>query len=48
METKDIIDIIKAHLAKAEEDLAKTPRGSNHGRVAELQSLLADIARKAL
>lgn len=48
MDSKEIINLIKAHLAKAEEDLAKTPRGSNHGRVAELKSLLADIAIKAM
>ena len=41
----DIMDIIIAHLEKAEADLKECGRGKNYGRVEELRSLVADIVK---
>lgn len=41
------IEITREQLAKAEADLAKCGRGSNHGRVAALRELLTALLLEA-
>lgn len=43
MNEERIMEIIKKHLEQAEKDLKACGRGSNHGRVAALSSLLAEL-----
>ena len=43
MSFEDVKRIIKQRKEKAESDLAACPRGANHGRVNELNALLAEI-----
>lgn len=43
MNEERIMEIIKKHLEQAEKDMKACGRGSNHGRVVALRSLLAEL-----